>query len=632
MFVVIINKYIYVKIKKLLSFFKKNKGKQKIVLYLLVREIVLQGDKMESGFSQEWIEKLKANNDIVTTISKYITLQRKGRTYWACCPFHYEKTPSFAVNEYEQYYHCFGCGASGDVIKFVEKYENVDFFDACKTLAESAGMELPEYTADSGIAEKKKKIDRIYSLLRDTARYYFDNLRKPEGKVALDYLTKRNVGSDIITAFGLGYSLGWNEVITYLSGLGYTAQEMIDAGVAERNSQGALYDCYAKRLIFPLINTYGNVIGFSARILEKADFAKYRNTAQTLVFDKSKCLYGINIVKKSKQAEKLNEIIIVEGQMDLIALYKSGIRNAVATMGTALTGIHAKELKRFCDKVVLCFDGDGAGIKATLRSIEILVKEGLQVFVMTIPNGQDPDEYVNQYGKDAFYELAHGAKYWVEYLIRKYASDYDLNKPEEKKMFVSNALNVVKKLETESEQDIYLNLVSELSGIVKSILRADLNNNTTEEVIEVKKPEEKVELRENAYVKAVKFVLKALLEKKEYAKLDENIKENLLNNDYLKVYEYIENCVKENKKPIISAIYTNFDVENNSDLSDLISFEILESDDNERYYHDCVKTFVNIGLKQRQIDIIGKLRATNDMEERKNLTKQLNEITLKLKK
>ena len=174
--------------------------------------------------------------------------------------------------------------------------------------------------------------------------------------------------------------------------------------------------------------------------------------------------------------------------------------------------------------------------------------------------------------------------------------------------------------------------MSELSGIVKSILRADLNNNTTEEVIEVKKPEEKVELRENAYVKAVKFVLKALLEKKVYAKLDENIKENLLNNDYLKVYEYIENCVKENKKPIISAIYTNFDVENNSDLSDLISFEILESDDNERYYHDCVKTFVNIGLKQRQIDIIGKLRATNDMEERKNLTKQLNEITLKLKK
>lgn len=589
---------------------------------------------MDKGFSQEWIEKLKTSNDIVTTISKYITLQRKGKTWWACCPFHYEKTPSFAVNEYEQYYHCFGCGASGDVIKFVEKYENVDFFDACKQLAEASGIEVPEFTMDSGIAEKKKKVDRIYSLLKDTARYYFDNLRKPEGKVALEYLTKRNVGSDIITAFGLGYSLGWNEVIAYLSKLGYTAQEMIDAGVAERNSEGKLYDCYAKRLIFPLINTYGNVIGFSARILEKADFAKYRNTSQTLVFDKSKCLYGINIVKKSKQVEKLNQIIIVEGQMDLIALYKSGIRNAVATMGTALTGIHAKELKRFCDKVVLCFDGDSAGIKATLRSIEILVKEGLDVFVMTIPNGQDPDEYVNQYGKDAFYSLADGAKYWVEYLILKYASDYDLNKPEEKKLFVSNALNVVKKLETESEQDIYLNLISKLSGIIKSILRADLNNNTTEEVVEVKKQpeEEKFQLRENAYVKAVKFVLKALLEKKSYAVLDESIKDNLLNSDYLKVYEYIENCYKNDKKPIISAIYTNFDVENSRDLSDLIAFEILESDDNEKYYNDCVKTFVSIGLKQRQQEVINKLRSTGDMEERKQLTKQLNEITLKLKK
>ena len=589
---------------------------------------------MDKGFSQEWIEKLKTSNDIVTTISKYITLQRKGKTWWACCPFHYEKTPSFAVNEYEQYYHCFGCGASGDVIKFVEKYENVDFFDACKQLAEASGIEVPEFTMDSGIAEKKKKVDRIYSLLKDTARYYFDNLRKPEGKVALEYLKKRNVGSDIITAFGLGYSLGWNEVITYLSKLGYTAQEMIDAGVAERNSEGKLYDCYAKRLIFPLINTYGNVIGFSARILEKADFAKYRNTSQTLVFDKSKCLYGINIVKKSKQVEKLNQIIIVEGQMDLIALYKSGIRNAVATMGTALTGIHAKELKRFCDKVVLCFDGDSAGIKATLRSIEILVKEGLDVFVMTIPNGQDPDEYVNQYGKDAFYSLADGAKYWVEYLILKYASDYNLNKPEEKKLFVSNALNVVKKLETESEQDIYLNLISKLSGIIKSILRADLNNNTTEEVVEVKKQpeEEKFQLRENAYVKAVKFVLKALLEKKTYAVLDENIKDNLLNSDYLKVYEYIENCYKNDKKPIISAIYTNFDVENSRDLSDLITFEILESDDNEKYYNDCVKTFVSIGLKQRQQEVINKLRSTGDMEERKQLTKQLNEITLKLKK
>lgn len=590
---------------------------------------------MDKGFSPEWIEKLKSNNDIVTTISKYITLNRKGKTWWACCPFHYEKTPSFAVNEYEQFYHCFGCGASGDVIGFVKKYENMDFFDACKLLAENAGMELPEFTNDEQIIEKKKKIDRIYNVLRDTANYYYSNLKRPEGKVALEYLAKRNVTNDIIQSFGLGYSLGWKEVIDYLKGKGYSIQEMIDAGVVEKNSEGHLYDCYAKRLIFPLINTYGNVIGFSARILEKADFAKYKNTSQTLVFDKSRCLYGINFIKKLKQNEPLQQIIIVEGQMDLISLHKSGIRNVVATMGTALTTMHVKELKKFCDKVVLCFDGDGAGIKATLRSIEILVSGGMNVYCMTIPNGQDPDEYVNKFGKDAFVDLSNNAKYWVAYLIDKYENDYDLSKPEEKKKYVNESLNIIRKLETESERDIYLNMVSSASGIVKNILRADLENNSQEtetENVAVTNAEEQIQLKENAYVKAVKFVLKALLEKKPYAELDDDIKQNLLNSDYLKIYEYVENCYHNGQRPIISALYTYFDVENNKDLSDLISFEILETDDNEVYYKDCVKNFVDIGLKQRQLDITRRVRDTKDMEERKKLIKELNDITLKLKR
>ena len=590
---------------------------------------------MNTGFSPEWLEKLKTNNDIVSTVSKYITLQRKGKTWWACCPFHYEKTPSFAVNEYEQFFHCFGCGASGDVIGFVKKYENIDFYDAVKILAENAKMELPTYSNDEQIIEKKKKIDKIYKLLRDTANYYYLNLKRPEGKIALDYLAGRKVNNDIIQNFGLGYSLGWQEVIDYLKNKGYTIQEMIDAGVVEKNSEGRLYDCYAKRLIFPLINTYGNVIGFSARILEKADFAKYKNTAQTLVFDKGKCLYGINFVKKFKQSEPLDKIIIVEGQMDLIALHKAGIKNVVATMGTALTPMHAKELKKFCDKVVLCFDGDGAGVKATLRSIEILVSGGMSVYCMTIPDGQDPDEYINKFGKDSFITLSNNAKYWVEYLINKYEKDYDLRKPEEKKKFVDESLNIIRKLETESERDIYLNMVSSKSGIVKNILRADLDNSSVSsenETNQITKNEEKIQLKENAYVKAVKFVLKALLEKKPYAELDDDIKQNLLNSDYLKIYEYIEKCYSEGQRPIISSLYTHFDVENNKDLSDLIAFEILETDDNEIYYKDCVKNFVDIGLRQRQADIIKKVREVGDMEERKKLTKELNDITLKLKR
>jgi len=590
---------------------------------------------LDKGFSPDWLEQLKTNNDIVSTISKYITLQRKGKTWWACCPFHYEKTPSFAVNEYEQFFHCFGCGASGDVIGFVKKYENIDFYDAVKILAENAHMELPAYSNDEHIVEKKKKIDKIYKLLRDTANYYYLNLKKPDGKVALEYLANRKVGADIIQNFGLGYSTGWQDVIEYLKGKGYDIQDMIDAGVVEKSNEGRLYDCYAKRLIFPLINTYGNVIGFSARILEKADFAKYKNTSQTLVFDKGKCLYGINFLKKLKQSQPVDNIIIVEGQMDLIALHKAGIKNAVATMGTALTSMHAKELKKFCDKVVLCFDGDGAGIKATLRSIEILVSGGMNVYCMTIPDGQDPDEYINKFGKDSFIMLTNNAKYWVEYLINKYEKDFDLRKPEEKKKFVDESLNIIRKLETESERDIYLNMVSRISGIVKNILRADLDNNhiqTETESIQVVKNEEKIQLKENAYVKAVKFVLKALLEKKPYAELIDDIKQNLLNSDYLKIYEYIEGCYSDGNRPIISSLYTHFDIENNKDLSDLISFEILETDDNEIYYRDCVRTFVDIGLKQRQADIIKQMRLCETIEDRKRLTKELNDITLKLKR
>ena len=258
------------------------------------------------------------------------------------------------------------------------------------------------------------------------------------------------------------------------------------------------------------------------------------------------------------------------------------------------------------------------------------------MYCMTIPNGQDPDEYVNNYGRDSFVELSNNAKYWVEYLINKYEHDYDLNKPEQKKKYVDESLNIIRKLETESERDIYLNMVSKTSGIVKSILRSDLDNNSSdtngEHDVAVVRNEEQIQLKENAYVKAVKFVLKALLEKKPYAELDGDIKQNLLNSDYLKIYEYIENCYSAGQRPLISALYTYFDIENNKDLSDLISFEILETDDNEKYYKDCVRNFVFIGLKQRQSDIIQKVRETKDQDERRRLTKELNEITLKLKR
>ena len=586
---------------------------------------------MDKGFNADFIEKLKQNNDIVTVASRYINLTRKGKTWWACCPFHFEKTPSFAINEVEQYYHCFGCGASGDVISFVSKFETLDFYDTCKKLAEYANMELPEYHNDENLIKQKKKKERIYNLLVDVAKHYYNNLKLDISRPALEYLASRKLDMNVVKEFGIGYSVDYIEIISYLKKLGYTEEEMLDAGVVERH-ENRLSDAFGKRLIFPIFNLYGNVVGFSGRVLGKTDFAKYKNTAQTLVFDKSNCIYGINQLKKAKNNGNLKEVVVVEGQMDVISLFKCGVNNAVACMGTALTINHAKNLKRFADKVILCFDGDSAGKKATLRSIEILVNSGLNVYVVTIPNGNDPDEYINNFGKDAWEKLLNTALYWVEFLIKDFANNYNLEKMEEKSKFISDALNVIKSLSSESEQEIYLKMVQDLSSVTMSVLKNDLNKISNVQVKQEDIKEEKgniINLKENSYVKAVKFVIASLLYKKDYAKLDDNIKVNLKNPDYVKIYDYIENEYKNNRKPIVSKLFDLFDDENSEDLYDIVNYVFVSGEDNEKYFNDCLKILVKTGINFEKEKLLKDLSLAKDEQEKKNIMLKIKEIALK---
>lgn len=589
--------------------------------------------KQDNHEFQNFVEKVKDANDIVDVISKYVTLNKKGNTWWGNCPFHYEKTPSFAVNGYEQYYHCFGCGVGGDVIKFVQKIESCDFYDAIKILAKNANMEMPVFTTDENVAKLKKEKDRLYEVLRDTANYYYQNLKTPKAQNALKYIEKRKLNMETVKAFGIGASVGWNDVINFLSKKGYTPKEMKDAGVAEEKD-GRLIDPYANRLIFPLLNRAGNVIGFSGRLLEDANFAKYKNTAQTIVFDKSRCIYGIQNLKKIKQTEELKEVIIVEGQMDVISLYRNGVKNAIATLGTALTSSHAKELTHYVNKVVVCFDGDGAGKKATLRSLDILFNENLEVYVASMPAGIDPDEYILKYGKEQFEEMIFNAKYWVEYLIDEYAKNYNLDKPNEKANFVTVALNVVKKLKSNSEQNIYLEKIKQITNIAMDILKKDLENVDSAKLVEEERKEkEQAPITiENAYVKAVKFVMAALLHKREYATLNDQIKNNLMNGDYLKIYEYIENSYKENKTPIISAIFNMFDVDENVDVSDIVNYEFVSSEDNGNYFNGCVKTLARKSLEQKQKELSEQHALCKDMDERKKIAYEIQRITIELKK
>lgn len=588
------------------------------------------------GLSEEWIQRLKDNVNIVSVVSKYVTLKQKGKTWWACCPFHFEKTPSFTVNEYDQFFKCFGCGVGGDVITFVRKMESCDFYDACKILAKEAGMEMPEVTNDAKIAKQKKDMDKAYNILKETARYYYNNLKKPEAKPALEYLAQRRVTPETINAFGLGYSLGWNEVITYLKSKGYSFEDMKMAGVAE-SKNGRYFDCYANRLIFPIINARGDVVGFSARVLGKSDFAKYKNTADTILFDKSRCVFGINLVKKEKQTNGLDKIIIVEGQMDVIALWQSGVKNAVACMGTAMTLNHAREIKKLVDKVVLCFDGDGAGIKATRRSIDLLAQSGLEVFVVAMPEGLDPDEYIQKYSRQDYDKLVDNAKYWAEFLIRDYAKNLDKSNPNSVNNFVKNSLSVVKKLQTESEQYIYLNIIKEYTNISVDVLKKDLEGQNTQ--VETKQEEsandnidqKTSEVLPNAYVKAVNFVLASILYNKPYANMSDDIKDNIMDQDKLKLYEYMSNCKFSNKPIIIGNVYTYFDVEGNTSISDIVNFEFSADIDNAEYFDSCVKSLQSYGLERQKQDITNKLHATKDSNERRELLAKMNDLIKKTK-
>ena len=297
-----------------------------------------------AGELKEFLSTLKEKLNIIEVASGYISLERRGGSWWACCPFHHEKTPSFAINETDQFYHCFGCGESGDVIKFVQSMENVEFMDAVKLLAERVNLQIPQTGFDSQkTVEQKRKRDAVLKILNDCAHFYLNNLNSGKADEHVAYILKRQIPSDIVRKFGLGASLNFNDLPKYLLSKGYDRQDMIDSG-AVNETDGRLTDAQGGRLIYPIINAMDEVIAFGGRVLKKTDFGKYKNTKETLVFNKSKALYNINLLKKLKKEQTINEVIIVEGYMDTISLYQAGIRNVVASMGTSLTQDQARLL------------------------------------------------------------------------------------------------------------------------------------------------------------------------------------------------------------------------------------------------------------------------------------------------
>ena len=578
------------------------------------------------GFDSDFLEKLKYNNDIVSVISKYVTLKQTGNTYWGCCPFHHEKTPSFAINSMEQYYHCFGCGKSGDVIKFIEEIESVDFIDAVKILADNAHMDLPEVVMDENIYKKKKEKTEVLNALSLANSFYKHNLR--ESEIAINYIKKRGISGEIAKKFELGYSKDFNGLVEFLKSNKVNTTTMSLAGlVSEKN--GKVYDAMFERLTFPIKNSFNEVIGFSSRILvDNPSLAKYKNSPQTIVFDKSKVVFGVQFLKELKNSGKLNEIIIVEGQMDVIGMHNSGFINAVATMGTALTTQHAKELKRFCNKIVLCFDGDSAGQKATIKAIEVLKKEDFDIYCVTLPENLDPDEYVKTYGIEKMQQEINNAKDCYEFRIINLSKGYNLNDKLQLNKFIAESLQVVKEIKTNSEREIYLKIIKDISKISLEVLKSDLVEN------EISKKEIKKEnfipqiLTDNVY-KSQLFILASLIFKKPYAYF---IEMNNFNEFAFKMaYDYLKTCKEKNTEPIISALFDSVDSEDKA-LNELINFQFSKPEIDKVYFEDCVKILRLDELKKQQTLLMNKVMEAENIEERKQLNISLQNITKEIAK
>ena len=582
----------------------------------------------DKGFSPDWLGELKSRNDIVSTISRYIKLDRKGKNHWGCCPFHFEKTPSFSVNEVDQFYHCFGCGVSGDVISFIEKYENVEFYDAVKILAKNAGMEIPNFVQSEEIAKRKEEKEQALHALLDAAIFYRQILFSSKGKPAMNYLLKRGVNSKSIATFGLGYSTDFESLKNFLESKGYSIDLLKKAGLVDINN-GRAYDSFGGRLMFPLINMQGEVVGFSGRLIENKDFAKYKNSSQNIVFDKSRTVFGINLAKKLRNELRndLQNVILVEGQLDVVSMHQAGYKNTVACLGTALTPQHCKELEKLTNNVIVMLDGDEAGKKATLRSLEVLASSSnLSVKVVSLPEGCDPDEFIKKYGKEKMDNLLSSAIESLDYQIKSLAELYNLDSNEQRSKFIKQALIKINKLSDSSTREIYLGLIRKLTNVPVDILRQDLNNlETNSEEIEVTQPkEETIKLNEDAFVLADKFILASLLHRKSYAKLDDCSEIEFMDNDLNTLYEYIKNGTKD-KPALVSGVFDRIDVQENPLVLEIINFSFGEENNDEIIWKDCLIKNEQRKL-DRQKDILEKEWKKSDLKERIEIGRKMQEI------
>ena len=584
-----------------------------------------------AGYDRDFLRLLTEKLNIVDVASSYMHLEKKGGTFWACCPFHHEKTASFHIDEARQFYHCFGCGVSGNVITLVKEMENVDFGDAVKILAERANLPLPQTSFDGErTAEIKRRRDTLLKIMNDCAHFYLDNLNSGKADAHVEYILSRAIPSNVVRSFGLGASLNYSDLPKYLLAKGYSRQDIVDSG-AVNDVDGRLSDAQGGRLIFPIINAFDEVVAFGGRALKKTDFAKYKNTKETLIFNKSKMLYNINRLKKLRRSGGLKEVIMVEGYMDTISLAQGGFKNVVASMGTSLTQEQARLLKRYTNTVLISYDGDSAGQKANMRGLEILRSEGIEVRVVPLPEGLDPDDVIKKLGPEEYKKCLDSAMPLIDYKMKVARSGYDLSKPEEKVKYVGDALKVVRSAESASERELLLKNLRDETGISFESLSRDLQQVPAERQ---ERMEEKPKISADSadvHKKASRYVAAAFLFGADYTK-DIDIDSVPFADDVHKlISSYVKSKALLGEKITLSEIFDFFD-EGTAEYDELC--RVLDLNDGENLGGDVQKKYFSDCLRQLQADRITKaidevkrqFAASDDVAEKRRAAEILQQL------
>ncbi len=438
------------------------------------------------AFAPSFIDELLARNPIEDVVGQYVSLKRSGANLFGLCPFHGEKTASFSVAPDKGIYYCFGCHKGGGAINFMMEVEGLSYPDAVRALAKRAGMEVPE---DEQYQSRYRQQERLWALMKEAARFFHAQLYSDQGKEGLAYAQKRGMPRSTLTKFGIGFAPNsWNSLIDAMQAKGYTQQELTDAGlVSERN--GRIYDRFRNRLMFPIIDVRGNIIGFGGRVMDDST-PKYLNSPETLIFNKRKNLFGLNLAKKSK----LGYLILVEGYMDAIALHQYGFDCAVASLGTSLTEEHAALLSRYTEQVYLIYDADQAGQNATRRAIPMLEKAGIRIKVLHMRDAKDPDEFLKKFGPDKFKLLLEESSNRVEYQLNAIRRKYDLRDDDQKVRFVHEAAELIGTLDSAVKREVYGGRIAEAAGISMEAMKLEVSKAFKRRMARMRKQQEKIDL------------------------------------------------------------------------------------------------------------------------------------------